>query len=49
MCRGIYDAIQILRRHPHNGRLGAKEGTRELVIPKSPYLVIYRVIEPETV
>ena len=49
VCRSIYDAIQILRRHPHSGRLGTKEGTRELVISQSPYLVVYRVIEPEVV
>ena len=49
VCRSIYDAIQILRRHPYSGRLGTREGTRELVISKSPYLVVYRVIETKVV
>jgi addiction module RelE/StbE family toxin len=42
VCRSIYGAIQLLRQHPYTGRVGAKEGTRELVIPKSPYLTVYR-------
>jgi toxin ParE1/3/4 len=44
VCRTIYDAIQILRRHPQSGKAGVEEGTRELVIPKSPYIVAYRVM-----
>lgn len=44
MCRHIYDAIQNLRRHPHTGQPGIEEGTRELVIPKSPYIVAYRLL-----
>jgi toxin ParE1/3/4 len=43
VCRSIYDALQALRRHPHSGRPGTKEGTRELVIANSPYLAVYRV------
>ena len=43
VCRSIYDALQALRRHPHSGRPGTKEGTRELVISKSPYLAVYRL------
>jgi toxin ParE1/3/4 len=46
VCRAIYDAIQILRRHPYSGKGGMEEGTRELAISKSPYIVAYRVIEP---
>jgi toxin ParE1/3/4 len=43
VCRHIYDSIQTLRQHPHTGRHGAEEGTRELVISVSPYIVVYRV------
>ena len=43
MCCNINDALQALRRHPYSGRPGTKEGTRELVIPKSPYLAVYRL------
>jgi addiction module RelE/StbE family toxin len=49
VCRVIYDAVQMLRRHPESGRPGTKEGTRELVIPKSPYVAVYRVTEPDAV
>lgn len=48
LCRTIYDAIQTLRHHPHTGRPGT-EGTRELVISKTPYIVAYRVMEPDAV
>jgi toxin ParE1/3/4 len=49
VCRTIYDAIQILRRHPYSGKAGTEEGTREFVIPTSPYIVTYRVMESEAV
>lgn len=44
VCRHIYDAIQDLQRHPHTGRPSIEVGTRELVISKLPYVVIYRLI-----
>lgn len=34
-----------LPRHPHTGRPGRIGGTRELVIPKLPYVVPYRITE----
>jgi toxin ParE1/3/4 len=43
VCRHIYDSIQSLRRHAHTGRPGNEEGTRELVISKSPYILVYRL------
>lgn len=48
ICRQIYDAIQTLRRHPHTGRPGTGQETRELVIAHSPYIVVYRLL-PEAV
>ena len=48
VCREIYEAIQNLRKHPHIGRPGTEERTRELVIAKLPYIVVYRP-EPEAV
>jgi toxin ParE1/3/4 len=32
----------LLRRHPLAGRAGRIEGTRELVISRTPYIVAYR-------
>jgi addiction module RelE/StbE family toxin len=41
--REIYQAILTLRSTPHRGRTGREEGTRELVLPRLPYIVVYRV------
>jgi toxin ParE1/3/4 len=49
VCRQIYDAIQTLRRYPYAGRPGIEERTRELVIPKSPYIVVCRILPSEAV
>ena len=49
VCRRIYAAIQDLRRHPHTGRPGIEEGTRELVISHLPYIVVYRLEHSEAV
>lgn len=38
----IVAAVEILRDYPHLGRLGS-DATRELVIGKTPYIVIYRI------
>ena len=40
----IIDAIEnLLANHPRIGRAGRISGTRELVIPGTPYIVPYRV------
>lgn len=41
----IYQAILALRSTPYRGRAGREEGTRELVLPRLPYIVVYRVKE----
>ena len=46
--RKLYDAARSLKRFPNRGRIGQKEGTRELVMAPMPYLIVYGV-EPETV
>jgi toxin ParE1/3/4 len=33
----------VLRNNPEFGRTGRVAGTRELVIPKTPFIVLYRV------
>jgi toxin ParE1/3/4 len=39
----IQRQIRILAKFPEGGRGGRVEGTRELVIQRTPYLVVYRV------
>jgi toxin ParE1/3/4 len=39
----ILSSIEVLERYPHMGRQGRLEGTRELVITGSPFIVFYRL------
>jgi toxin ParE1/3/4 len=39
----IHAAVKNLGLFPDSGRPGAIAGTRELVVPGLPYLVVYRV------
>jgi addiction module RelE/StbE family toxin len=39
----IHSSIGTLKDFPQVGRLGRSPGTRELIIPGTPYLAIYRL------
>lgn len=39
----IDEQVDMLNRHPRMGRPGRKKGTRELVISRTPFIVVYRV------
>jgi len=39
----IESAVSVLRAHPEIGRSGRVEGTRELVISGTPFIVAYRI------
>ena len=39
----IHNVEELLSRQPSMGRAGRVPGTRELVIPRTPYIVPYRV------
>ena len=43
--RKLYEAIRSLREWPYRGRVGREDGTRELLFPPLPYIVVYRVEE----
>jgi toxin ParE1/3/4 len=48
--RRILDAVRQLEDFPSRGRPGRSPGTRELVISRLPYLVVYSVdADPRTV
>jgi toxin ParE1/3/4 len=39
----IFSAADMLARHPLAGREGRVQGTRELVVAGTPYLIAYRI------
>jgi toxin ParE1/3/4 len=43
--RRILTAVGRLAEYPHLGRAGRSGGTRELVIDRLPYLVVYDVLD----
>lgn len=49
IVRAIYDAVQGLRIMPYRGRYGRLENTRELVVARLAYIVVYQVLEERLV
>jgi len=45
VARTSYDAVQSLRTMPLRGPYGRIEGTRELVLPGLPYIIVYRPLD----
>jgi toxin ParE1/3/4 len=43
VARKIGAAVEQLERFPHIGRTGRVQGTRELVVAGTPYIVPYRI------
>ncbi len=43
--RKLYEAIRSLTDSPAGGRPGRENGTRELLFPPLPYVVVYRLRE----
>ena len=41
--RAIRAAVERLGAYPNLGRAGRAAGTRELIVPNTPYIVAYRV------
>ena len=41
----IGDRVSMLQRFPRSGRPGRVTGTRELIIIRTPYIVVYRIID----
>ncbi len=48
VAHSIYDSVTLLEPFPNKGRQGRVRGTRELVVPSLPFIVIYR-INPDAV
>ncbi len=43
----IREAVDGLRQFPERGRQGRVAGTRELVVPRTPFVVPYRIVGRE--
>jgi len=43
LIRKICDAPSALKLFPNRGRQGKKQGTRELVIPSLPWILVYQI------
>jgi toxin ParE1/3/4 len=41
--RRILEAVKRIGQMPNSGRIGRIQGTREAVVPQSPYIVVYQV------
>lgn len=41
----IESQVERLRKFPNSGRPGRLSGTRELLVPRTPFIVVYRVAE----
>jgi toxin ParE1/3/4 len=39
----VFNQPELLAQHPHIGRMGRIKGTREFVVPATPFIVAYRV------
>jgi len=44
-AEAILAAVARLTGYPHMGRAGRINGTRELVVPGTPFNVVYRILE----
>jgi toxin ParE1/3/4 len=45
MMERIHAAIERVAQMPYSARGGKHAGTRELVVPRTPYIVMYRIHE----
>jgi len=53
MAAGVVSRLRAaalgLEQFPHRGRIGSLTGTRELVVARTPYLLVYRIDGDEVV
>ena len=45
VAKTLFDAANSLKDFPRRGRLGLSEGSRELVFPGWPYILVYEVTD----
>ncbi len=45
ITRAVYESVQSLKMLPNRGRPDRLQDTRELLVPKLPYVIVYRVLQ----
>jgi toxin ParE1/3/4 len=45
VAKALFDAANSLDLMPHRGRAGRTSGTRELIVPGLPYIIVYQISE----
>jgi toxin ParE1/3/4 len=43
--RRILETVMRVGQMPYSGRIGRTDGTREAVVPRSPFIVVYEISE----
>lgn len=43
IAEAIFETVDMLALHPHAGRIGGVDGTREFAVPRSAFIVAYAV------
>jgi toxin ParE1/3/4 len=43
--RRILETVRRIGQMPYSGRIGRNEGTREAVVPRAPFIVVYELSE----
>lgn len=43
IARSIYETAKALRTYPRRGRVGRRPNTREILVPGSPFYIVYAV------
>ena len=49
IAESIIDLTELLAVHPFAGRPGRTSGTREMIVAKSPFIMVYGVDSPEEI
>jgi toxin ParE1/3/4 len=47
VARTVFEGVAALRTFPHRGRQGLVPETRELVVGRWPYIIVYQVLDDQ--
>ncbi|MCL4456872.1 MAG: type II toxin-antitoxin system RelE/ParE family toxin [Nitrospirae bacterium] len=46
MAERVREAVEYLSEYPNMGKPGRVQGTRELIISSTPFIIVYRILSP---